>query len=40
MKKLLTVLALVAFVSTVNAATSLTTKLNNGLNKLDQKEQA
>ena len=40
MKKLLTILALVAFVGTVNAATSVTTKINNGLNTLDKKEQA
>ena len=40
MKKLLTVLTLIAFVGTASAATSLSTKLSNGLNKLDQKEQA
>ena len=41
MKKLLTILTLIVFASTVSAATTtFTTKVNNGLNKLDQKEQA
>lgn len=40
MKKLLTVLTLIAFTGSVFAATSFTTKLNNGLNSLSQKEQA
>lgn len=42
MKKILTVLALVAFTSSVFAATGLTnftSKVSSGLNKLDQKEQ-
>lgn len=40
MKKLLTVLALIAFMGTAYSATTVTTKLNNGLNTLNQKEQA
>lgn len=40
MKKVLTVLALIAFTGSVFAATSFTTKLNNGLNTLNKKEQA
>ena len=40
MKKLLTVLTLIAFAGSAMAATSFTTKLNNSLKKLDQKEQA
>lgn len=42
MKKILTVLALVAFTSSVMAATGLsnfTSKVNNGLNTLNKKEQ-
>ena len=39
MKKLLTVIALVAFMGTAMSAT-FTEKLNNGLNTLNQKEQA
>lgn len=43
MKKLLTLLALVAFAGSVYAAngwTNFTNKVNNGLNTLDKKEQA
>ena len=40
MKKLLTILTLIAFASSVSAATTFATKVNNGLTKLDQKEQA
>lgn len=41
MKKILTVLVLVMFMSTANAAvTNITSKLNNGLNAINQKEQA
>ena len=40
MKKILTVLALIAFTSTAFAATSVTTRLNNGLNAINKKEQA
>ena len=40
MKKLLTVLTLIALTGSVMAATSFTTKLNNSLNTLNQKEQA
>ena len=40
MKKVLTILALVAFTGSAFAATNLTTKLNNGLNTINQKEQA
>ena len=40
MKKLLTVIALISFVGTASAGTSLMTKVNNGLNSLEKKEQA
>ena len=43
MKKLLTLLAIVAFTGSVFAANGLTNfsnKVNNGLNTLDKKEQA
>ena len=42
MKKLLTVLALIAFTSTVYAGawTNFTNKVNNGLNTVSQKEQS
>ena len=39
MKKLLTLVALIAFAGSTMAATSFTTKLNNGINTLSQKEQ-
>ena len=40
MKKLITILTLIAFAGTVSAATSFAAKVNNSLTTLDQKEQA